>query len=149
MVTKTELEAELKNAMRSGNEVAKRTLRLVLSDVKLAEVERMESLDEEALTAVLQKQVKTRKETIEDAEKADRPEMIEKTNEELEFLKQYLPEEISDEELKQMSQEAIEEAGAQDPSEMGNVMKILMPRVQGRADGKRVSETVRTLLSNT
>jgi uncharacterized protein YqeY len=133
--------------MRSGDEVTKRTLRLVLTEVKLAEVENKGELDDEALQAVLQKQVKTRNETIADAEKAGRPEMVSDTKVELEILQRYLPAQLGDAEIEAMAKDTIEETGASDPSEMGAVMKILIPKVQGRADGKRVSQIVRTLLN--
>ena len=147
MVTKNELENELREAMRSGDEVTKRTLRLVLTEVKLAEVENKGELNDEALQAVLQKQVKTRNETIADAEKAGRPEMVSDTKVELEILQRYLPAQLGDAEIEAMAKDTIEETGASDPSEMGAVMKILIPKIQGRADGKRVSQIVRTLLN--
>jgi uncharacterized protein YqeY len=147
VVTKNELENELREAMRSGDEVTKRTLRLVLTEVKLAEVENKGELNDEALQAVLQKQVKTRNETIADAEKAGRPEMVSDTKEELEILQRYLPAQLGDAEIEAMAKDTIEETGASDPTEMGAVMKILIPKVQGRADGKRVSQIVRTLLN--
>jgi uncharacterized protein YqeY len=147
VVTKNELENFLHDAMRSGDEVTKRTLRLVLSDIKLAEVEKHGELDEEGVQAILQKAVKTRNETIVDAEKAGRPAMVSDTRAELEILQRYLPEALDEDEIKAMAQQAIEEAGASEPSELGAVMKLLMPKINGRADGKQVSQVVRTLLS--
>ena len=147
MVTKNELENSLHDAMRSGDEVSKRTLRLVLSDIKLAEVEKHGKLDEDGVQAILQKAVKTRNETIVDAEKAGRPGMVSDTRAGLEILQRYLPDALDEDEIKAMAQQAIKEAGASDPSEMGAVMKVLMPKIKGRADGNLVSQVVRTLLS--
>jgi uncharacterized protein YqeY len=147
VVTKNELENELRAAMRSGDEVTKRTLRLVLSEIKLAEVENQGELDEQALEAVLQKQVKTRNETIADAERAGRNEMISDTKAELEILQRYLPDQLGQAEIEVLAKDAIRESGASDPSDMGVVMKSLMPKIQGRADGKQVSQIVRNLLS--
>ena len=147
MVTKSELEAELHNAMRSGDEVRKRTLRMILSSVKLAEVERRGELDEATMRAVLQREVKTRQETIADAEKARRPDLALAAQDELEIVQAYLPAPLSAEELEQTVRQSIALTGAAGPQDMGKVMKDLMPRLQGRADGKMVNETVRRLLN--
>ena len=147
MVTKSELEAELHNAMRSGDEVRKRTLRMILSSVKLAEVERRGELDEATMKAVLQREVKTRQETIADAEKARRPDLALAAQDELEIVQAYLPAPLSAEELEQTVRQSIALTGAAGPQDMGKVMKDLMPRLQGRADGKTVNETVRRLLN--
>jgi len=147
MVTKSELEAELHNAMRSGDEVRKRTLRMILSSVKLAEVERRGELDEATMRAVLQREVKTRQETIADAEKARRPDLALAAQDELEIVQAYLPAPLSAEELEQTVRQSIALTGAAGPQDMGKVMKDLMPRLQGRADGKTVNETVRRLLN--
>ena len=88
-----------------------------------------------------------RLETIADAKKAGREDMIPALDEELAILKVYLPEPLSDEELNTLVKAAIQQSQAQGPKEMGEVMKVVMPQVQGRADGKVVSEMVRTLLT--
>lgn len=133
--------------MRARDEVRKRTLRMVLTAVKLAEVDKRRPLDEGELFGVLNKEVKTRLETYEDAERAGRDDLLGPLDSEIEVLKSYLPQPLSPEELESLAKDAIEEVGASDPREMGKVMKILMPKVQGRADGKTVSGLVRKLLS--
>ena len=148
MPTRTQLEADLKDAMRSGDDVRKRTLRMVLSAVKLAEVEKRGELDEAGMISVLQREVKARNETIQDAERAGRPELTEATRAELAVLRAYLPEQLSDEELTRLARQAIAETGATSPAEMGKVMKALMPKVQGKVDGKAVSDRVRDLLTS-
>jgi uncharacterized protein YqeY len=147
MVTKPELEAELHHAMRSGDETRKRTMRMLLSAVKLAEVEKRGALDDAGMQAVLQKEVKVRHEAIADAEKAQRPDLVQAAQAELTILQAYLPEPLSPAELDRLAREAIESAGATGPQDVGKVMKEIMPRVQGRADGKEVSAVVRGLLS--
>ena len=149
MVTRIELEAELHNAMRSGDDPRKRTMRMLLAAVKLAEVEKRGQLDEAGMQAVLQKEVKVRHEAIADAEKAHRPELVEAARAELAILQAYLPEPLSPAELDRMVREAIASAGATGPQDMGKVMKQIMPQVQGRADGKDVSAVVHGLLSQT
>jgi len=147
MPTKQSLEAELKQAMRDGDDVRKRTLRMVLSAIKLAEVEKRAPLDEPALLAVLQKEIKTRRESIADAERAHRDDLIASTQAELAVLHSFLPQALSQEALEEMVRLAIEEVGAAGPQDMGKVMKALMPRIQGRADGKDVSGLVRARLT--
>jgi uncharacterized protein YqeY len=147
MVTKTELENELHDAMRSGDDLRKRTLRMILAAVKLAEVEKRGELDEAGMQAVLQREVKTRQEAIADAEKALRPDLAAATGAELAVVQAYLPAQLSADELEQLTRQAIAATGAAGPQDMGRVMKEIMPRVQGRSDGKTVSEIVRRLLT--
>ena len=147
MVTKSELETELHSAMRSGDDLRKRTLRMILSSVKLAEVEKRGELDEAGMQAVLQREVKTRQEAIADAEKAQRPDLAAATHAELAVVQAYLPAQLSPDELEQMTRQAITATGAAGPQDMGRVMKEIMPKIQGRADGKTVNEIVRRLLN--
>ena len=147
MPSRSQFEADLKDAMRSGDDVRKRTLRMVLSAIKLAEVEKRGELDEAGILSVLQKEVKARHETIQDSERASRPDLAEASRAELAVLQTYLPQPIGEEELNRLVRQAIEESGAASPAEQGKVMKILMPRLQGRADGKAVSERVRQMLT--
>jgi len=147
MVTKSELETELHSAMRSGDDLRKRTLRMILSSVKLAEVEKRGELDEAGMQAVLQREVKTRQEAIADAEKAQRPDLAAATHAELAVVQAYLPAQLSPDELEQMTRQAITATGAAGPQDMGRVMKEIMPKLQGRADGKTVNEIVRRLLN--
>jgi len=148
MPTREDLEAQLQAAMRDSDDLHKRTLRMVLSEWKVAEVERGEELDEADSIALLQKQAKSRREAIADAERAERPDIVEATQEELSYLETFLPQALSDSELEQLARASIEETGATEPAEMGLVMKDLMPHVAGRADGKQASEVVRKLLSS-
>lgn len=147
MVLKEDLQTELKQTMRSGDHLRRDTIRMVLAAIKLAEVENRGPLDQAAITSVLQKEVKVQHEAIEDAKKAGRQDLIETANARLKILETYLPEPLSEEEVTQLAQNVIEEIGAQTPKEMGQVMKVLMPRVQGRIDGKIVNQIVRSLLS--
>ncbi len=146
MVTKQELEAQLKQAMRSGDRLRRDTLRMLLTAIKLQEVERRGPLDEEAMLRVIQREAKARQESIADARKAGREQMIEKLQQELEILQAYLPQQLSDEDITRLAQQVIQEVGASGPGDMGKVMPALMPRLRGRADGRRVSEIVRRLL---
>ncbi len=146
MVLKEDIQAELKQAILSGDHLRRDTLRMVLAAIKLVEVEKRGSLDQNAILSVLQKEVKVQQEAIEDAKKADREDLIEILTARQKILETYLPEPLSEEEVKQLAQDVIEEINAQTPQDMGKVMKALMPRVQGRIDGKIVNQIVRSLL---
>ena len=146
MSTKTQLTQALKDALRAGDDVQKTTLRMALAAIKNAEVQKGGELDEPSLLGVLQKEVKFRRESIEDARRANREDLEAAAEAEITVLQAFLPQPLSEEALAQMVQEAIVEAGATSPREMGNVMKVLMPRVKGRADGKQVSNLVRQFL---
>jgi uncharacterized protein YqeY len=146
MIRKEDLQSELQDAIRSRDSLKKDTLRLALSAIKLAEVEKREPLDEGGILSVLQKEAKVRHEAIDEAKTAGREDLLDELYGGLKIIESYLPQPLTDEEVTQLAQEAITEIGAQSPKEMGQVMKTVMPRVQGRADGKVVSEIVRSLL---
>jgi uncharacterized protein len=147
MASKADLESDLKQAMRNSDEVRKRTLRMVLSALKLAEVEKRGALDEAAIAGILRKEIKLRQEAIEEAQHAGRQELAQASQAEIAVLEGYLPKAMDPAELEAMVRQAISEAGAVGPQDMGKVMKILMPRVEGRADGKQLSSLVRDLLA--
>ena len=146
MTTKAVLENSLREAMRSGDATRKRTLRMALSAIRFAEIEKGVELDEPSVLAILQKEIKSRRESISDAQQARRPDIAADAEAEIGILEEYLPQPLTQAELEQMVRAAIEESGATSPREMGQVMKILMPRIQGRADGAQASQIVRELL---
>jgi uncharacterized protein YqeY len=147
MKIKEQLQNDLKRAMLEQDDLRKRTLRMVISSLKLAEVDRKAELDDPAILGLIQKEVKSRQESVDEAKQAGRDDLVERTQAEIEVLQEYLPKALSEDELKDLVQEAIDEVGAEGPADMGKVMKAVMPRVQGRADGKMVSELVRGKLS--
>ena len=147
MSTKINLESALKDAMRASDDVRKRTLRMAISAIRLAEVEKGGSLDESALLAIILKEVKSRQETIEEAQRAGRPDLVESSEAEIQVLLDFLPQSLSPEELETLARQVIAEVGATSPREMGLVMKTLVPRLEGRATGEQASQVVRRLLS--
>lgn len=146
MSTQEKIEIDFKTSLKSGDEISKRTLRMVLSAIKLAEVDKGRKLADDEVVAIVQKEIKSLRESITDAEKAGRSDLIAETEPEIKILEQYLPEALSDEELEALVEEAINEVGAKSPQDMGKVMKVLMPRIQGRAEGAKVSSVVRNFL---
>jgi uncharacterized protein len=146
MDTRLKLENDLKDALRAGDSLRKNTLRLALSSIRLAEIDRGVKLDESAVLAMLQKEIKARHESIEDARRAGRPDLEEAALAEIQVLQVYLPQPLRPEELEIMAKQAISEVGATSPREMGQVMKVLLPRLAGRSTGDQASQVVRKLL---
>ena len=153
MSIKTQLNESMKDAMKSGDEVRKRTVRMALAAVKQAEVDRRSNpadkrseLDDTAVMNLLQKEIKNRRESLEEAKKANRPDLIEANEAEINVLQAFLPKAMPAEELRSLVQAAITETGAASPADMGRVMKVAMAKVAGRAPNDVVSATVRELL---
>ena len=153
MTIKSQLNESMKDAMRSGDEVRKRTVRMALAAVKQAEVDKRSNpadkrteLDDMAVMNLIQKEIKNRRESLEEAKKANRADLVEANEAEINVLEAFLPEAMPAEELRALVQAALDETGASSPADMGKVMKIVMARVAGRAPNDRVSTTVRELL---
>jgi uncharacterized protein YqeY len=146
METKAKLETALKEAMKAGDDVRKRTVRMALAAIRQAEIDRQVKLDEAGVLSILQKEIKTRKESIEEAHKANRADLIAATEAELAVLDTFMPQAMSADELGVLVDAAIAEVGAAAPSDMGKVMKALLPKVAGRAPGDQVSAAVRQRL---
>ena len=146
MTIKTQLNDSMKDAMKSGDEIRKRTVRMALAAIKQAEVDKRIELDDMAVTNLLQKEVKNRREALEEAKKASRADLVEANEAEIKVLEAFLPKAMPAEELRAIVQAAIAEAGAAGPGDMGRVMKLVMPRVAGKAPNDMVSAAVRELL---
>lgn len=148
MSTKEKLTQSLKEALKAKDERRKRVVRMAMTSIKNAEIEKKGELEEPDVLAILQKEVKARHETIDGAKKAGRDDLITEAQAEIAVLEEYLPQALSREELETLVKEAIVESGATSPNEMGLVMKVLMPKVRGRADGKEANQIVQELLSS-
>jgi uncharacterized protein len=146
MSIKTQLNESMKDAMKSGDEVRKRTVRMALAAIKQAEVDKRIELDDATVMSLLQKEIKNRRESLEEAKKANRADLMEANEAEINVLQAFLPKAMPAEELRALVQAAITETGAASPADMGKVMKTVMPRVAGRAPNDMVSATVRELL---
>lgn len=148
MTLKTQLNDSVKDAMKSGDEVRKRTVRMVLAAVKQAEVDKRVELDDMAVMNLIQKEMKNRRESLEEARKANRADLVEANEAEINVLQAFLPKAMPAEELNALVQAAIAETGAASPADMGKVMKVVMAKVAGRAPNDMVSATVRELLQS-
>lgn len=147
MDVKTQLTESMKDAMKSGDKVRKLTVSMVLAAIKQVEVDKRTTLDDLAVTALIQKEIKNRREAIEEAKKANRPDLIAENEAEIRVLDVFLPQAMPAEELRALVQAAIAEVGAAAPGDMGKVMKVVMPKVAGRAPNDMISSTVRELLA--
>jgi uncharacterized protein YqeY len=147
MTLKQKLQEDLTAAMRDKDEVRKRTLRLALTSIKLKEVDVGGDLSDADVLAILQKEAKQRRETLEELDQVDRPDLVAAQEAELDVLDTYLPQQLSEDELEELARRVIAEVNAEGPGDMGQVMRVLMPQVKGRADGKLVSQVVREQLS--
>ena len=146
MSIKSQLNESMKDAMKSGDEVRKRTVRMALAAVKQAEIDRRTELDEAAVIGLLQKEIKNRRESLEEAKKANRADLVQANQQEIDVLQAFLPAAMPAEELRSLVQAAIAETGAASPADIGKVMKTVLPRVAGRAPNDQVSAAVRELL---
>jgi uncharacterized protein YqeY len=146
MNTKTRLEDALKDAMRAHDEQRKRTLRMALSAIRQVEIDKGQTLDDNGVLGILQKEIKSRNESIADAERAARSDLIAANQAEIAILEEFLPQPLSQAELEALVKQAIAESGATSPKEMGQVMKLLMPRLAGRASGDQANQIVRQIL---
>jgi len=140
------LESELHAAMRENNEIGRNTIRMVLSSLKLGEVEKGHSFSDDEILGVIQKELKIRSESLDEYSRGGRPDLVEKTRQEVAILEKFLPVQMNDAELTTIIAEAIQATGAALPSDMGKVMKIVLPQVQGKAPADRVSKLVRAML---
>ena len=146
MTIKTQLTDSMKDAMKSGDKIRKSTVSMVLAAIKQAEVDKRIELDDTAVLNIIQKEVKNRRESLEEAKKASRPDLIKANEAEIKVLETFLPKAMPIEELKALVQVAITETGAASPADMGKVMKVVMAKVAGRAPNDMVSATVREYL---
>lgn len=146
---KQQLKDQLKEAMLAKDSLRTSVIRFVLSGVTYYEIQKggagYEATDEDVM-AVINKEVKQRKDSIEQFQNAGRQDLVDKEQAELSILETYLPEQMSEEEVKKFVDEAVTTTGASSPSDMGKVMASLMPKVKGKADGSLVSRLVREAL---
>lgn len=148
---KQKLQEDLRKSMLAKDEVRTSTLRMLISAIGYYEIQEggagYEAKDEDVIE-VLGREIKKHRESIKMYQKGNRPELEKKENNELKILQEYLPEQISEDEVKNFVKEAIVQTGAKTITDMGKVMGALMPKVKGKADGSLVSKIVKEELSN-
>jgi uncharacterized protein YqeY len=149
MPLKEQLTADLTDAMRQSDDVRKSTLRMLITAINVAEVAGSErrQLSDEQVMQVLAKQVKQRRESIDEFQKAGRQDLVDREAAELKVLEAYMPPQMPHEEIEAEARKAIAEVGAKGPSDKGKVMQTLMPRLSGRAEGREINAVVTELLA--
>ncbi|OGQ50344.1 MAG: glutamyl-tRNA amidotransferase [Deltaproteobacteria bacterium RIFCSPLOWO2_02_FULL_57_26] len=148
MELKAEIQDAMKAAMRRGDRVTLSTLRLLLSALHNEEIKGRRELTQEETLKTIASLYKQGQESIEYFRKGGRSDLVEKEEAELEILRRYLPEALSEDEVRALIRSAVEEVGAAGVKDLGKVMKQVMPQVTGRVDGKRVSEIAKEILSS-
>ena len=148
MSKRDQLLEDMKAAMKSRDEITLSTIRLARSAVRYKEIENGSELDDDGITEVIQREAKRRQEAIELYEKGGRTELAEKERAELEVLKRYLPEQLSEAETAEIINNLIAEVGASGPKDKGRIMGLLMQRHRGRLDGKTATALVDRLLQD-
>ena len=144
---KEKLQQEMKEALKSGNSQKRTLLGMVLSAVKNKEIEKRGELVDEDVITVISSEIKKRKDAIEQYEKGGRPELAEGEKKEAEMLMAYMPEQMSEDEIKAEVKKIIVETGTKDIKEMGKVIGAVMAKIKGKADGSLVSKIVKEELS--
>lgn len=140
------LNEDMKQAMKSQDKFKLSTIRMVRATMKNLEIDLKRTLDDNEVLDILSREIKQRKDALQDFEKAGRDDLAEQVKAEAEILAEYLPEQLNEEEIKVIVQQTIQETGASSKADIGKVMSALMPKVKGRADGKLVNQAVQKLL---
>lgn len=146
MTLQEKIMNDMKEALRSGDELRKSTLRMLRSAIGYKEVEVQHPLSDDEVLDVIAKQVKQRQDSITEYAKGGRQDLVDQEKAEMEILLSYLPQQLTREEIADLARQAIQKLGVTDIKQQGLVMKELMPQVKGRADGRLVNEVVRQLL---
>ena len=148
MSLKERLLQDMKEALKSKDKVKLSTIRMINSLIKNAEIEKRGSLTDEEIIQLLMKYAKQRRESIEMYEKGGRQDLVEKEKAELAVVESYLPKQLSEDEIREIVKQAIDETGAASVKDLGKVMKVVMPKVKGRADGSVVNRLVKEMLES-
>ena len=146
MSLKEQLTADMKEAMKNKEKERLAVIRMVRGAIRQQEIDGQKELGDEDVIAVISKEVKMRRDSIEEFQKGGREDLVEKTQAEIDVLLPYLPAQLSEDEVRELVKTAVEQTGAATPKDMGKVMGVLMPKVKGRADGKMVNTIVKSFL---
>ena len=142
MPLKETLAEDLKESMKSKDKVKKNVITMVRAAIKQREVDERIELGDTEIIDIIAKQVKQKKDSIEEFQKGNRLDLVDLSNEEIKILLNYLPPQLSEDELEQIVKDAIEETQAQTKKDLGKLMAVIMPKVKGKADGKQVNQIV-------
>ena len=147
MALKEQLDQDLKAAMRDKDALKLSVVRMLKSAIKYREIELMKPLDDAGVLAVVASEIKRRRDSVEQYKAGNRQDLADKEDAEIKILQGWLPQQMTEDELRAKVDAAIAQTSAKGPKDMGAVMKALLPEVQGRAEGKAVSDMVKARLS--
>ena len=143
MSLKEKLQEDLKSSMKNKDTIKKSVVTLIRSAIKQHEVDNRVELADDAIIDIISKQLKQRKDSLAEFEKANRDDLVEETKSEIQVLEGYLPQQLSEEELEKIVIETIAEVGATSMKDMGKIMATIKPKTAGRADGRKINELVK------
>ncbi|OGO15945.1 MAG: aspartyl-tRNA amidotransferase [Chloroflexi bacterium RBG_16_48_7] len=147
MALPEKIKSDMEQALRKGEKLRLSTLRLIVSAMNYYEIEKQKKIDDAGVIEVLSREAKKRKESIEAFEKGNRQDLADQEKTELAIISEYMPQQMSQDEITAAAQKIIAQVGAKSPADKGKVMQQLVPVTKGKADGKAVSDTVNDLLS--
>ncbi|TNJ64132.1 GatB/YqeY domain-containing protein [Paenibacillus hemerocallicola] len=141
------LNDDMKQAMKNQDKFKLSVIRMIRSAIKNVEIDQKKTLDDNEVLDILNREIKQRKDSLQEFEKADRDDLAESVRKEIEVIAVYMPQQLTEEEIHAIVQQTIQETGASSKAEIGKLMSALMPKVKGRADGRLVNQLVQQLLS--
>lgn len=146
MTIKDKLKEDLKTAMKEKDSIRKNVVQLIKAGVLQVEKDKQITLDDDGVLDVIAKQLKQRRDSLPDYEKSGREDLIAQLKREMDILMEYLPAQLTEEELTELVKEAVEQTGASSVKDMGKIMAAVMPKAKGRADGREINRIARELL---
>ncbi len=146
MALNEKLNEDMKAAMKAKDKFKLSVLRMIRSEIKNEEINKKGQLDDEEIIEVLSRELKKRREALEEYKKAGREDIVQDLDKEINILLSYMPEQLDEAEIERLAKEAVEETGAETKKDIGKVMGVLMPRLKGKADGKLVNKIVQKYL---
>jgi len=146
MSLKQRLTDELKNAMKNKDQLRKNVITMIRADIKQIEVDKRVELTDDDVIDIIAKQAKQRRDSMEEFAKGGRQDLVDQAKQEVDVLMEYLPEQLSDEEIEKIIKEVVTETGATSMKDMGKIMAAAMPKLKGKADGKVVNQIVKKIL---
>lgn len=147
MSLKDRLMADMKTAMKARQKEKLTVIRSMRSAIRQAEIDGKTELDDDGVISIISKELKMRQDSLAEFQKGGRDDLVAKTKEEIAVIMPYLPEQLSEDAIKALVKDAVTKTGASSPKDMGKIMKLIMPEVKGKADGKLVNSIVREMLN--
>lgn len=147
MTLNERLSEDMKQAMKDKDKFRLSVIRMIRSSIKNIEIDQRKTLDDDEVLDILNREIKQRKDSLQDFEKAGREDLVDPLKAEIAIISEYMPQQLSEDEIKEIVQQTIQQVGASSKADMGKVMSALMPKVKGRADGKLVNQLVQQFLA--